>query len=217
MTHYQQNKWQLEADYEDAFSYKAKPAISLPVLEKTYQVGNLPLIRLLTGNIADMPTDAIVNAANPWLRNGSGVTGSIFSAASDEFVRTSTKIGYVPLGRAVLVGNSLPSKLRCKGVIHGVAPEWQSDRQDHCKVLTREMYEACYEVAEHAGFQSLAYPAMGTGVYNVPLVLAAEMAIDSLIQYADTYGFKSLSEIRFVLFSATDFHVYKSVFIDTLV
>lgn len=185
----------------------------VPAMSKTFQYGKLQVI-LKTGDIADESADVIVNAANEWLENGAGVTGAIFNAASDEFIRASATYGYCPPGHAVLVGNSQPSKLRCKGVIHGVCKPWHASRATHCRVLTAEMYEQCFLIAENATFTTIAFPAMGTGVYSVPVEEAAKMAykaIDDFINYA---GFRSLKEVRFVLFDTTTYHIYKSLFQD---
>ena len=89
-------------------------------------VGNMQLtdkkkiIRLVKGDITERAVDAIVNAANSYLKHGGGVAGAIVRKGGGIIQKESDKIGFVPVGSSVITG---AGKLPCKAVIHAVGPK----------------------------------------------------------------------------------------------
>ena len=85
-------------------------------------------VTAVVGDITVQAVDAIVNAANRWLENGSGVCGAIFQAAGvkelqgfcDKIKRT-TGIQEIPDGQSVVTPGG---KLKAKWVIHTVGPRY---------------------------------------------------------------------------------------------
>jgi O-acetyl-ADP-ribose deacetylase (regulator of RNase III) len=80
---------------------------------------NNKVLRLVKGDITERNVDAIVNAANSFLKHGGGVAaaimrkgGRIIQEESDSIV---TSKGPVPVGTAVI---TTAGKLPCKAVIH---------------------------------------------------------------------------------------------------
>ena len=87
----------------------------------------------VVGDITEQDVDAVVNAANPYLANGSGVCGAIFEAAGvqemEGFIRKikrTTGIEAIPEGQSVVTPGG---KLKAKWVIHSVGPRygWRRD------------------------------------------------------------------------------------------
>ena len=75
---------------------------------------------MIRGDITEMETDAVVNAANSGLRPGGGVCGAIFAAAGyDELARACAALGHCETGQAVLTEGF---GLKAKYVIHAVGP-----------------------------------------------------------------------------------------------
>ena len=74
------------------------------------------------GDITEMKTDAIVNAANSQLARGGGVCGAIFrAAASDKLQEDCRKLAPCPTGQAVITdGYGLPARY----IVHTVGPVW---------------------------------------------------------------------------------------------
>lgn len=75
-------------------------------------------VLVLEGDITAQPVDAIVNAANPMLYPGGGVSGAIHRAAGPELARACDSVrilGHpegVPTGEAVVTpGFGLPARL----------------------------------------------------------------------------------------------------------
>jgi O-acetyl-ADP-ribose deacetylase (regulator of RNase III) len=123
------------------------------------------------GSLLEAPVDAIVNAANGRLAHGGGVAGIIARAAgpalqaeSDQLVR---KHGPFPTGAAVATG---AGKLPFKGVIHAVGPR-QGEGGEERKLAAA--LDAAFRLALDKGWQSLAFPAISSGIFAVPLEACA--------------------------------------------
>src|SRR3954453_2657270 len=85
-------------------------------------------ISLHQGDITDLTTDAIVNAANSELWAGGGVCGAIHRRAgralAEECSLIISRSSNVPEGRAVITtGGELPAR----HVIHAVGPFYEDD------------------------------------------------------------------------------------------
>src|SRR5476651_1437397 len=72
------------------------------------------------GDLTDMDTDAIVNAANNDLILGAGVAGAIRRKGGEEIQRECDDIGSIPVGYAAITGGG---KLKARFVIHAATME----------------------------------------------------------------------------------------------
>ena len=84
-------------------------------------------LELLEGDITEMTTDAIVNAANSHLKHGGGVAGAIVRKGGRIIQDESDKIGYCAVGEAVITG---AGRLKAKHVIHTVGPRMGEGNED---------------------------------------------------------------------------------------
>ena len=82
-------------------------------------IGNKTKVRLIRGDITERNVDVIVNAANSYLNHGGGVAAAIVKKGGRIIQEESDKIGYLPVGNAVM---TTAGKLACKAVIHVVGP-----------------------------------------------------------------------------------------------
>ena len=134
---------------------------------------------MITARIADITTlalDAIVNAANSSLAPGGGVCGAIHRAAGAELARACAQLGHCPTGDARLTpGFRLPARY----VIHAVGPVWQGGQNGEPALLA-SAYRRSLEVAAGASLETVAFPAIGTGIYGYPLDLATEVAVGTV-------------------------------------
>jgi O-acetyl-ADP-ribose deacetylase len=136
-----------------------------------------PVIEIVRGDITTLEIDAIVNAANSALAGGGGVDGAIHRAAGPELVQTSRALAPCPAGDAVITpGFDLPARY----VIHAVGPIWSGGGRGE-PALLRSAYDRSFALALAQGdVESIAFPAISTGVYGFPKPLAAEIAMEAM-------------------------------------
>lgn len=170
-------------------------------------------ITVLEGDITTVHADAIVNAANSSLLGGGGVDGAIHRAAGPSLleeareIRRTTHPRGLPPGQAVATG---AGDLPARWVIHTVGPNRNAGEADP------EVLESCFEsslnLAEEFGATTIAFPAIGGGVYGWSPRDVAEAAESVIVDGRARGRWDSIAEVQFVLFSDTMTSVFCQVF-----
>lgn len=153
-------------------------------------------LELVQGDITQQEVDAIVNAANQSLAGGGGVDGAIHRAAGKSLMQ-ETEARYpqgCPTGSAVV---TKAGNLKARFVFHAVGPRWRGG-QHRERDLLASAYQTCLELAVRHDCQSIAFPAISTGIYGYPRDLAAETALGVVREFLTPLDRPLL--VRFVLF-----------------
>ena len=171
---------------------------------------------LWRGDITRLACGAIVNAAN------SGMTGCYQPCHNciDNCIHTYAGIelrnfcndmmlrqGYEePVGQAKIT----PSfNLPCDYVIHTVGPIVQGGlTQTHCRQLA-DCYRSCLTLADENQVGSIAFCCISTGVFMFPNERAAEIAVQTVMDYKAKSGSKI--EVIFNVFKETDEQLYRKL------
>jgi len=163
------------------------------------------IFSVVLGDITKVVGDAIVNAANTSLMGGGGVDGAIHKAAGPSLHEECIKLNGCETGKAKITkGYNLPSRY----VIHTPGPVWRGGGYREEELL-ESSYKSSLEIAKEYGIKSLAFPSISTGVYNFPLLRAAEIAIRTIIKYG---GF--LDTVTMVAFNKETEEAYKKALSD---
>lgn len=162
----------------------------------------------VAGDITAVRVDVIVNAANSSLLGGGGVDGAIHRrggpailAACRELRRTRFP-GGLPVGQAVLTtAGNLPARF----VAHTVGPIWGEN--EPAASLLAACYRNALALADVEGLESIAFPAISTGVYGYPKDRAAVVASQAIA--AALNEAKSIRSVQLVFFSPDDLAVFR--------
>ena len=147
------------------------------------------------GNIVSVAADAIVNAANNELWMGSGVAGAIKAAGGQQIEDEAMRQGPIARGEAVITGAGRLTN--CRYVIHAAAmggAEWMPTSES-----IREATLNSLRRAAEAGLETVAFPALGTGVGGFPLEAAAREMSHTVHQFEREQPQSSLKSVMFVL------------------
>ncbi|WP_018144200.1 MULTISPECIES: macro domain-containing protein [unclassified Thioalkalivibrio] len=159
-------------------------------------------IECTMGDIAaQRDMDAVVNAANAWLRPGGGVAGAIHRAAGPGLERECQPLAPIEPGQAVLTdAHNLPNRF----VIHCLGPVYGHD--EPASRLLAACYRNALTRAEEAGAYSIAFPALSTGAFGYPVEEAARIALETVI--AATPRLDAVGHVRFVLHTKGDHDIH---------
>jgi putative ATPase len=170
--------------------------VAKDVLASTELRGDLTL-KVVRGDLTQVRSDAIVNAANQWLAHGGGLAGAIVRRGGEEIQRQSDRWvkEHGPVSHdhpAITEAGDLP----CKYVIHAVGPRWGEGEEDD---KLRRAVMGALSLAQDRGLKSLALPAISSGIFGFPMGRAAGVIVDAIREFARSEITASLREIQIVL------------------
>jgi O-acetyl-ADP-ribose deacetylase (regulator of RNase III) len=172
-----------------------------------FKIGSA-VLQLIVGDVTDMETDAIVNAANSTLLGGLGVDGAIHSKGGPKILDECKKL------RATIWPDGLPTgcvaitfggNLKARHVIHTVGPIWRGGLQGE-EYLLRQAYWNSLKLAVSKGFKTIAFPSISTGAYGYPIKEASYVALKTIKNFFEKES--TLEKVYLVLFSEQNFSIY---------
>ena len=161
-----------------------------------------------TGDITRFEGDAVVNAANSGLMGGGGVDGAIHRAGGPRILEECRKIREtdypegLPAGEAVL---TTAGKLPAKYVIHTVGPVWHGGGKGEDETLAKA-YRNSLKIAAGKGLDSIAFPAISTGIYGFPKERAAKIAFTEIRNFLDSRD--KPGTVTLMFFSGGDYDAF---------
>ncbi|XP_069886170.1 protein mono-ADP-ribosyltransferase PARP14 isoform X2 [Dipodomys merriami] len=133
------------------------------------------------GDLTQFPVDVVVNAANESLRHIGGLAAALLKAAGPELQADCDEI--VKKRGKILPGNATISKagrLPCHRVIHAVGPVWKEDNAQRCVQLLKSAVICSLLLAEDNNYQSIAIPAVSSGMFGFPLGQCVETIVKAI-------------------------------------
>jgi len=163
---------------------------------------NNRVLELLDGDLTEMDTDAIVNAANAQLILGGGVAGAIRRKGGPKIQAECDKTGGTFVGGAVITTGG---NLNARHVIHAVGPRMgEGDEDQKLKNATLNSLK----VADENHLKSISFPAISTGIFGFPIERCAEIMLKTTIDYLK--GQTGLERVGFCLFGRDSYEVFES-------
>jgi O-acetyl-ADP-ribose deacetylase (regulator of RNase III) len=166
---------------------------------------NQVTVELVQGDITDLDTDAIVNAANSQLILGAGVAGAIRRKGGPSIQEECLTIGHCEVGGAVITGGGY---LKARRVIHAVGPR-MGEGSEAGKLANA--VRASLNLAEQNGLRSIAFPAISTGIFGYPLEGCAEVMLRVIFDYTFE-DLQSLEHIVVCLYDDRAFGIFEAEF-----
>ena len=155
---------------------------------------------MLDGDITEMETDAIVNAANAQLVLGGGVAGAIRRKGGPRIQAECKEIGGTFVGGAVI---TTAGDLKTKHVIHAVGPRMgEGNENEKLKNATLNSLK----VADENNLRSISFPAISSGIFGFPIERCAKIMIETTINYLK--GSTGIERIVFCLFGRDSYEVF---------
>ncbi len=170
-------------------------------MEKKFK---MTTIQLVQGDITEMDTDAIVNAANAQLILGGGVAGAIRSKGGPSIQEECNRIGGTFVGGAEITGGG---DLKAKFVIHAVGPRMgEGDEDRKLKNATLNSLKK----ADENNLKSITFPAISTGIFGYPPDRCAKIMLKTAVEYS--MGNTGIERIVFCLYDREAFNVFAGEF-----
>ena len=164
------------------------------------------VIKLMQGDITRIQADALVNAANSSLLGGGGVDGAIHRVGGPEILAECRKLRAGHYGRGLPTGQAVATtagRLPAQWVIHTVGPVYA--RSEDRSELLADCHRNALRIADELGAQTVAFPAISTGIYGWPIDDAARIAL-AAVAATDT----DVREVRFVLYNQAALEVFQA-------
>jgi O-acetyl-ADP-ribose deacetylase (regulator of RNase III) len=161
------------------------------------------IIRLVQGDITELDTDAIVNAANAQLILGGGVAGAIKKKGGQQIQEECNKIGGTSVGGAVITTGG---NLKARHVIHAVGPRMGEGNEDE---KLKNAVVNSLKLMDEYNLKTIAFPAISTGIFGYPVEKCAQIMIKTTKKYIKRKT--QITEVNLCLYSTSDFEVFDKV------
>lgn len=172
-----------------------------------------PDLYLWQGDITTLKCDGIVNAANSQMLgcfcpNHGCIDNAIHTFSGVQLRRECAEImknqGEEPTGQAKI---TKAYNLPCKYVLHTVGPIVYGELTKQHEKQLADCYRSCLTLADKNGLQSIAFCCISTGEFHFPNERAAQIAIQTVIDYKEQT--KSKIKVVFNVFKEYDYAIYE--------
>jgi O-acetyl-ADP-ribose deacetylase (regulator of RNase III) len=171
-------------------------------MRSEYDINESRII-LVEGDITELDVDAIINAANTQLILGSGVAGAIREKGGPSIQEECNRLGGTYVGGAVMTG---AGNLRSRHVIHAVGPR-MGEGEEESKLRNATMNSLL--LAEEHRLESIAFPAISTGVFGYPVDKCADIMLTVVVEYLKRPS--NLKEVYFCLWGRENYNIFKEM------
>ena len=160
------------------------------------------VLRLVRGDITDMEVEAFVFDITEDVKLGSGFGGAIQQRGGIVIQKQLDEIGSCPTGEAVVTEAGI---LKADWIIHANGPKFREEDEEG---KLQQTVKSALARAEEKGVKRLAFPPMGTGLYQVPLDLCTRVMVETISQHLANGS--TLDEVLIVAPDNREFNPFKA-------
>jgi len=194
--------------------------VDIPTVEEELPSSSLLFkdkISIWNGDITRLKIDAIVNAANSQMLGcfvpcHGCIDNAIHSAAGiqlrDECYQIMNRQGHEEKTGMAKITKAY--NLPCKHVIHTVGPIVRHELTKELEEDLHSCYRSCLECAVQNEVRNIAFCCISTGEFHFPNEKAAEIAIETVIQFLKENGSK-IDRVIFNVFKDLDNEIYRKL------
>lgn len=192
----------------------------IPTVAEEFPLSSLPFkdkISVWQGDITRLKVDAIVNAANSQMLGCFApchgcIDNAIHSAAGiqlrDECYEIMKQQGHKEETGMAKITKAY--NLPCKYVIHTVGPIVRDELTMELEENLRSCYRSCLKCAVENEVRTIAFCCISTGEFHFPNDKAAEIAMETVIQFLNENGSK-IDKVIFNVFKDLDNRIYMNI------
>ena len=165
-------------------------------------------VEIMQGDITEDDSDAIVNTTNEKMQLvGTGVAGAILRKGGPEMQTLCDALVSqgIRLQEGKVCYTPATGNLKCLKVFHIVVP------QNHKQMLGKTV-AACLKRAEKLKLNSIAFPAIGTGILGYSLEEAAQGISSSIIAFGQKTNPVYVRRVRIIIFQKEMYQSFKDEF-----
>lgn len=150
-----------------------------------------------SGDLLSAPTEVIVNPANKALSHGGGLARQIAVRAGPDFDHASSR--YIAQQGLLSVGDAVATtagRLPFRAVIHCVGPIQGVGNEEE---LIRLAMTNAFKIAIANDWQTIAFPAISTGIFRVPIEVFAAACRNTMESIDGLIGFERIKKVMVFL------------------
>ncbi|MCG6961855.1 MAG: macro domain-containing protein [Acidobacteria bacterium] len=152
------------------------------------------LVEAVLGDLTEERVDAIVNAANSHLAHGGGLAAAIVRRGGHVIQEESDRVAPVKVGgAAATTAGALPARW----VVHAVGPRWGEGAEEE---KLRSAVRSSLDTAAELGAQSVALPAISTGIFGYPKEEGTRTIVDEVLAWLQAQATSEITHVRLTAF-----------------
>jgi O-acetyl-ADP-ribose deacetylase (regulator of RNase III) len=159
-------------------------------------------LRVVKGDITEVEANAFVFDITEDVKLGSGFGAAIQQRGGIVIQKQLDEIGSCPTGEAVVTEAGI---LKADWIIHANGPKF---REEHEEEKLRKAVGSALARAEEKGVKTLAFPPIGTGLYQVPVDLCARVMVEAIEDHLANGA--AIEEVLIVARDPREFEPFKT-------
>ena len=165
------------------------------------KIGNRT-VRLIRGDLTALDVEAFVHDIDADMKLGAGFGSAIQRRGGIVIQKELDEIGSCPTGAAVVTQAGI---LKAEHIIHVNGPKFrEEDEEGKLRSATKNALRR----ADEKGIKRLAFPPIGTGLYQVPMDLCARVMVETVAKHLENNT--TLEEVLFVTMDEREYGPFKA-------